>query len=270
MADRLEWIRAQPISWLDWEPLNGGLEGHALVAGRYPQAQAYVQEATVGRRKAAQQALTKAWWNPQRWRAATLRFESPPETGVDLLWANMGLHMAADPQGLIADWHKQLAVGGFLMFSCLGTDTLRELRALYVKKGWPVPAHEFTDMHDWGDMLVHAGFAEPIMDMERITLTYATPQRLLTDLRELGRNLHPSRFAGLRTPRWKAALEDGLKADLTQTGSRDGDSKHALALSFEVVYGHAFKPAPKLRLDAHSAVSLEDMRTMLRSGRKPG
>jgi malonyl-CoA O-methyltransferase len=43
-----------------------------------------------------------------------------------------------------------------------------------------------------------------------------------------------------------------------------------LALSFEVVYGHAFKPAPKLRLDAHSAVSLEDMRTMLRSGRKPG
>jgi malonyl-CoA O-methyltransferase len=61
------------------------------------------------------------------------------------------------------------------MFSCLGPDTLRELRALYAALGWPPPAHEFTDMHDWGDMLVASGFAEPVMDMERITLSFATP-----------------------------------------------------------------------------------------------
>ena len=58
------------------------------------------------------------------------------------------------PQALIAQWHRALAVDGFLMFSCLGPDTLRELRALYRALGWPPPAHDFTDMHDWGDMLV--------------------------------------------------------------------------------------------------------------------
>ena len=93
-----------------------------------------------------------------------------------MLWANMALHMAADPQALIAQWHRALATDGFLMFSCLGPDTLRELRALYAALGWPPAGHEFTDMHDWGDMLVHAGFAEPVMDMERIVLTWDTPE----------------------------------------------------------------------------------------------
>jgi malonyl-CoA O-methyltransferase len=91
-----------------------------------------------------------------------------------MLWANMQLHMAADPQALIAQWQQALEVDGFLMFSCLGPDTLRELRAVYAALGWPPPAHEFTDMHDWGDMLVASGFAEPVIDMERITLSCAS------------------------------------------------------------------------------------------------
>ena len=115
-----------------------------------------------------------------------------------MLWANMALHLSADPQALMGEWQRALATDGFLMFSCLGPDTLRELRALYAALGWPPPSHEFTDMHDWGDMLVQTGFAEPVMDMERITLSFATPQRLLRELRELGANLHPERFPALR------------------------------------------------------------------------
>src|SRR5437667_54375 len=83
------------------------------------------------------------------------------------------------PQALLAGWHQALKVGGFLMFSCLGPDTARELREVYAQLGWPPAGHELTDMHDWGDMLVQTGFAEPVMDMERITLTYETPARLL-------------------------------------------------------------------------------------------
>ena len=96
------------------------------------------------------------------------------------------------------------------MFSCLGPDTLRELRSLYRSLGWPPPGHDFTDMHDWGDMLVHAGFAEPVMDMERITLTWETPQQVLDELRELGSNLHPDRFAALRGKEWKRQLHDEM------------------------------------------------------------
>jgi len=119
-------------------------------------------------------------------------------------------------------------------------------------------------MHDWGDMLVQTGFAEPVMDMERVTLTFATPQRLLQELRELGCNLHPQRFAGLRGRAWRERLEQALADQLGRT-SADGQ----LALTFEIIYGHAFKPAPRMRVSESSAVSLQDMRAMLQSGRGP-
>ena len=111
-------------------------------------------------------------------------------------------------------------------------------------------------------MLVHAGFAEPIMDMERITLTFATPQRLLQELRGLGRNLHAQRFTALRGRNWRARLEQALAQSLADTRN-DGQ----LALSFEIIYGHAFKPAPRVRMEGSSAVSLQDMREMLHAGR---
>ena len=118
-------------------------------------------------------------------------------------------------------------------------------------------------MHDWGDMLVHAGFAEPVMDMERITLTFATPERLVQELRELGCNLHPDRFPSLRGRRWREKLYQVLSDRLA-----DPQQGGQLALTFEIIYGHAFKPAPRVRVSSSSAVSLQDMRTMLRQGGK--
>ena len=56
---------------------------------------------------------------------------------AQLVWANMMLHAARDPAALVARWQRALAVDGFLMFSCLGPDTLRELRAAYAAMGWP-------------------------------------------------------------------------------------------------------------------------------------
>lgn len=206
--------------------------------------------------------LAVPWWNARRWQGGQARFEAPPEAGVDLLWANMALHMAPDPQALIATWHARLATDGFLMFSCLGPDTLHELRGLYEQFGWPPPGHQFTDMHDWGDMLVGAGFAEPIMDMERVVLTWATPEAALAELRGLGRNLHPQRFGALRGRRWRDALHQALAA-LAVPGHNDG----RIALTFEVVYGHAFKPPPRVALSGESAVSLRQMREMLQRGR---
>lgn len=178
-----------------------------------------------------------------------------------MVWSNMGLHMAADPQEWLRQWQALLAVDGFLMFSCLGPDTLRELRELYARLGWAAPSHAFTDMHDWGDMLVQAGFAEPVMDMERITLTYATPERLLEDLRALGRNLHVDRFPGLRTPAWRRHWLDAMK-----TGLCGEDGSGQLVLTFEVTYGHAFKPVPRQRVTDQTSISEQDMRAMLRAG----
>jgi malonyl-CoA O-methyltransferase len=265
MDERLEWIVQAPRSWCHWEPVRGGLQAHGLLAARYPQAGVQVHEGAPRRMAVAQEQLGKRWWQPARWLGGAVQFGPPAPGSVDMLWANMALHTAADPQQLIRDWHQALAVDGYVMFSCLGPDTLRELHAVYAELGWPVPGHTFTDMHDWGDMLVQAGFAEPVMDMEHITLTFATPQRLLQELRELGCNLHPQRFAGLRGRQWRRQLEDALQQRLASP-AHDGQ----LALTFEIVYGHAYKPAPRLKVSESSAVSLEDMRSMLRGGRNPG
>lgn len=255
MEERLEWIKLQPQAWAHWEPVRAGLQAQGLLAARYPKARCLAVEPVASRASVASRSLTPPWW--KRWSAPRVdTVAQAPDGAVQMLWANMVLHLAADPQALIGQWHRALATDGFLMFSCLGPDTLRELRALYASLGWPPAGNEFTDMHDWGDMLVQAGFAEPVMDMERLTLTWASPQALLAELGELGANLHPARFAGLRGRAWKQRLEQALAARLAGPDGR-------LALTFEIIYGHAMKPAPRLKMAAESAVSLQDMRALL-------
>ncbi|MES2412417.1 MAG: biotin synthase [Pseudomonadota bacterium] len=262
MLDRLQWIKLQPQSWANWGAVRGGSQAHRTLLQKYPDAACFVVEANGQRLQEAVGKLTTPWWNPVGWMRGRTHFEIRPPSGVDMLWANMALHEAADPQALIGQWHKALKVNGFLMFSCLGPDTAIEVRELYRQVGWPPAGHDLTDMHDWGDMLVQAGFAEPVMDMERITLTYETPARLLQELADLGRNFHPARFPALRGRRWKARLE-GLISERLVRGP-DG----RLALTFEVIYGHALKAQPRLKVSESSAISMDDMRSMLR-GRGP-
>ena len=260
MEDRLQWITLQPSVWCDWEPVRGGLEAHAKVQQRYPQSRCHVVETAPAAAHRAQELLALPWWRPGRWTGAQPQFAPPPDGTAQMLWSTMALHMVADPQALMAQWHRALAVDGFLMFSCLGPDTVRELHAVYAALGWSPAGHAFTDMHDWGDMLVHAGFAEPVMDMERITLSFPTPERLLQELRELGCNLHPGRFPGLRGRGWRDRLHSALIEHLASP-REDG----ALVLTFEVIYGHAFKPTPRAVVKDRTEVSLEAMRQMLHS-----
>ncbi len=259
MAERLEWIRLAPAAWAHWEPLRGGTQAQALLEQRYPQSQAWLVEPPA-RHAALRAAFGQAWWQRLRGPRRTLAAELPA-AGVQMLWANMALHAHPEPQALIASWHRALATDGFLMLSCFGPDTVRELRALYAELGWPPAGSEFTDMHDWGDMLVAAGFAEPVMDMERITLTWDSPGRLLEELRALGANWHPQRFSALRGKGWRPRLEAALAERLRGPDGR-------LALTFEIVYGHAIKPAPRVRMAPEAAVGVDDLRALLPSNRR--
>jgi malonyl-CoA O-methyltransferase len=260
MQERLDFINLQPTRWVHWGALRGGLMAHQALQKRYPKAQAWLCSELPKEAETARLALQGRWWQAKRWFGPRLQLGLPPEGQAQMLWANMQLHTSAQPQDLLKTWHRALAVDGFLMFSCLGPDTLRELRDAYAQQGWPAPAHEFTDMHDWGDMLLEAGFAEPVMDMERITLTYETPERLLAELRAWGRNLHVQRFAGLRGRRW----HEQLKQLLMTLARPEQDGR--LTLSFEIVYGHALKPQPRVPVSAQAAIGLDQMRQMLRRG----
>ena len=203
------------------------------------------------------------WWSPRRWAGPQLAWVPPEQVApgqAELLWANMMLHLVADPAALLQQWQRALAVDGFLMFSTLGPGSLQGLRQAYARLGWPAPHAPFVDMHDLGDMLVHAGFADPVMDQEILTLTWPDADALLRELRALGGNADPARCPGLRTPRWR----ERLCAALQQLQGPDG----RLRLDFEVVYGHAFRAAPKPRVAAQTTVALDDMRAMVRSPRR--
>jgi len=145
------------------------------------------------------------------------------ESAVDLVWSNMALHWLADPLAAFKELARVLAPGGLLMFSTLGPDTLKELRAA----AGPSRVHVFHDMHDLGDMLIAAGFSAPVMDMEMLTLAYPAAEGLLKDLRESGQtSARADRPRGLAGKAFAAGLRETLTA----------------RASFEIVYGHAWKP----------------------------
>jgi malonyl-CoA O-methyltransferase len=283
MADRLSILRRAPRSIIDWGAALGGSE--AALRGACPGARRIavrdrmLPEATVAMEAAggvaaqptATAGATGRW--VRRWFGgggatddAPQRAESDlPDGQADLLWSNMALHHHDEPQAVFARWQRWLAVDGILMFSTLGPGSLETLRRLYRREGWSSPHAPFVDMHDLGDMLVQAGFADPVMDQELLTLTWATPDEALAELRLLGGNADASRHAGLRTPRWRARLLHELaRAAAPQPAGR-------IALEFEVVYGHAVRTAPRLALAAETTVPLADLRGMLRSRRgRPG
>ncbi len=262
MAERLEIILRKPEVVVDWWGFLGA--GETLLAQAYLKARRVVVEPGDDWLERSRTASLAPWWTPGRWTGSTavqVQLEADPlPPNADLVWCNMALHMVADPPTLLERWHQSLRADGFVMFSCLGPGSLRQLRDLYRRLGWGEPAPGFIDMHDLGDMLVHTGFADPVMDQETLDLRYADPAALLAELRSLGGNTAPDRFTGLRTPRWRRRLEQELAASL-----RGADGK--LGLVIEVAYGHAFKAGPKLSAGAPTTVSLEDMRAMARKPR---
>jgi malonyl-CoA O-methyltransferase len=148
---------------------------------------------------------------------------------LGLVWSNLMLHWLDDPLPALRELHRVLDVNGLLSFATLGPDTLKELRISAGKVGAGDTAKRFLDMHDLGDMLVAAGFGDPVMDMEIITLTYSTPRAFLADQRHLG-----VRDALLGRQGWR----DWRR--LLDAWPKDGDGR--LPATFEVVYGHAWKP----------------------------
>ena len=168
---------------------------------------------------------------------------------VDLVWSNLALHWHPQPDRVFTEWRRVLRVDGLLMFSNFGPDTLRELRAAFAGLDESPHALPFVDMHDFGDQLVEAGFSTPVMDMEVITVTYDTTAALLADVRALGGNpLATRRRALVGRAAWARLL-----AALERQRRPDGK----LALTFEVIYGHAFRPAPRVTAAGEAIVRFQ-------------
>ncbi|HEY8624265.1 MAG TPA: methyltransferase domain-containing protein, partial [Casimicrobiaceae bacterium] len=168
---------------------------------------------------------------------------------IDLVWSNLTLQWVGDPQKAFAECRRVLRVGGLLSFTTFGPDTLKELRAAFLAADRATHVGRFIDMHDLGDMLVHAGFADPVMDMETLTLTFDDAIGLMRDLKAIGaHNVTAGRPRGMMgRRRWQRML-GALEAT-----RRDG----RLPASFEVIYGHAWKPEPRMTDDGSAIIRVE-------------
>ncbi|MDR0564301.1 MAG: methyltransferase domain-containing protein [Azoarcus sp.] len=158
------------------------------------------------------------------------------EASVSLIWANLTLPFVDNPLRLFQEMHRVIQTDGLVMFTTFGPDTLRELREILpTHTGERV--HRFTDMHDLGDTLIAAGFANPVLDMEIMTLTYSNPNKLFADLRSNAANnaslARPRGLTGRKA--WETAL-----ARFEQTRL-----ENALPITVELIQGHAWKPAPQ-------------------------
>ena len=169
------------------------------------------------------------------------------DNSLGLVWSNLMLHWLDDPLPALRELHRVLEVNGLLSFATLGPDTLKELRIAAGKVGAGDTAKRFLDMHDLGDMLVAAGFGDPVMEMEMLTLTYPTLRGLLADQRRLG--VRDGLLGRLPWRLWRRVF----------AAYQQKTSAGKLPASFEIIYGHAWKTPPRTTGDGRAIVRFEKM-----------
>lgn len=234
LADRLDLIKIAPDRILDAGSGTGYCSG--LLAARYPKARVVALDIAYGMLLAAREKLS--WWGRLRGqqRHICADIESLPlvDASVDMVFSSLAIQWCQDLDAALREFRRVLKPGGLVMFATLGPDTLRELRTSWSAADTRTHVNLFMDMHDVGDALMRAGFADPVMDAEHFTLTYPDVKLLMRDLKNLGsRNATLGRATGLTGKGRLAAM-----ALAYERYRRDGH----LPATYEVAYGHAWAP----------------------------
>jgi malonyl-CoA O-methyltransferase len=196
-------------------------------------------------------AFARWWRRSEGALAVRADFASLPFAAhaFDVLWSNCALHWTSAPHAVLPDWSRVTRVGGLVAFSAFGPDTLAEVAAAFREVDDRPHVLPFTDMHDYGDMLVAAGFTTPVVDMERLTLTYSTAASLWADVRALGGNPLPEPRRGLRGRDFARRLDAAL--------DRTRDAAGRYTLTFELIYAHAWKGEPRRTRDGDAIVRMQ-------------
>jgi malonyl-CoA O-methyltransferase len=230
LLERLEVVRLEPAAVLD---LGAGT-GHASLAlkRRYRSCQVVALDLAEGMLREASRRQTLL----RRFRSVCANAAALPlrDASVDLVFSNLMLQWCNDPDAVFRECRRVLRPGGLLTFTTFGPDTLVELRRAWAAADGHTHVNRFIDMHDLGDALVRGGFAEPVLDVERFTLTYARVRDLMRDLKSVGaHNANAGRPKGLTgrgaLERMTAAYEEQRRDD-------------RLPATYEVIYGQAWAP----------------------------
>ncbi|MEL7536866.1 MAG: methyltransferase domain-containing protein [Pseudomonadota bacterium] len=225
LAERFDWLATQPSTVLDVSADAG------YAARQVAQRCRKARQICAG--GAALVTEPRRWWQRQRnTRLVGDLFDLPlAENSIELALANLTLPWIDEPDRLFAELARVCAPDAPLLIAALGPDSFRELRDAWTDSdNRPATVPVFADMHDLGDALVRAGFVEPVLDVDRIAVRFASPAALWRDLRATGAgNVLRARRRGLTTPRQLAAA--GMALDATGGG---------FDVTVELVFAHAF------------------------------
>lgn len=248
LLERLDLMRIAPRCILD---LGAGTGAAArALARRYRRARVIQTDVALNMLQQSRRN-SRRWFSRQQYLCADAE-HLPVRTGAaDLAFSSLMLQWCHDPDRVFTEIRRSLRAQGLFLFSTLGPDTLVELRQCWEEAGDPDVVHvnRFYDMHDVGDALVRAGFADPVMEVETLTLTYERAFDLMRELKRLGAyNVNRGRRRSLTGRRRMARVVEAY-----ERRRRDG----RLPATYEVVYGHAWAPAtPPQHRTADGSVSV--------------
>jgi malonyl-CoA O-methyltransferase len=252
MLERLDFVKQKPHAILD----AGSGTGNAVRAllARYPGAMVVAIDLAYAMLERVRTRVK--WWQmlpglrpPLHAICADVEFLPIAGETFGLAWSNLALQWVEDLPRALSEFYRVLAPGGLLMFSTFGPDTLKELRRAYEGTDGRTHVSRFIDMHDIGDMLVKAGYADPVMDMEQLTVTYDHVRALMRDLKAMGaHNATRGRPGGLSAKSLLQTVERNYEA--FRRGGR-------LPATFEIVYGHAWKPHPRVSPTGHRVIDVK-------------
>lgn len=248
LLEKLDYIRHQPGRVLDVGSGTGW--GARQLGERYGEAEIVALDMALGMLQAARG--TSSWWRKlfaggrQRFVCGDVEALPLAARSVDMVWSSLALQWCNDLAATFGELHRVLQTDGLLMFSTFGPDTLKELRTAFRGVDGYSHVNRFADMHDIGDMLMAAGFADPVMEMETITLTYGDAKAVMQDLRCIGaHNATAGRAPGMMgKEKWSRIVRN------YEALRRDGK----LPATFEIVYGHAWKTASRQSADGRAVI----------------
>lgn len=253
LLERLDIVKLNPEVVLDLGCGTGAAS--QTLQHRYPQAQIMAVDAAFGMVQQAghhysfmQKLLRKGFA-----RVCADAYRLPLRTAsVDLVFSNLMLQWCDPPDAVFAEIRRVLKPEGLVLFTSFGPDTLRELRQAWAAVDAHTHVNRFIDMHDLGDAMVRAGLSEPVLDVERFTLTYPGVMDLMRELKAIGaHNVTAGRRHGLTG---RTALKQ------MTAGYESQRRDDALPASYEVVYGQAWGNDQPLKVAGEVRIPVSSIR----------
>ncbi len=180
----------------------------------------------------------RAWFSKSSFVQATATALPFNAQSIDVIFANLLLPWIDDQTQVFAEIARVLRKGGVFAFATLGPDSLLEIRRAWSQVDDNAHVNHFSDMHDLGDGLVNAGLADPVLDVDRLSVSYDSTEKLFADLTAMGgRNALRERNRSLVGKQRFRQMSNELRKSST-------DGK--ITLDLELVFGHCWGAGPKM------------------------